>query len=300
LTQAWLNQRERGSILAIRLLVGVARLLGRRVARVVLAPVCLYFVLFSAESRSASRKYLSRVLRRPPTFREQFRHYYSFAAVALDRVFLLTGQIGLFSSSVHGEEHLAQVLARGQGCLLLGAHLGSFEILRAFGISNHISVGLLMYEDNARMVNSVVKAINPAAAENIISLGRFDSMLRVQERLQQHDWVGMLGDRALESEAQLKAPFLGEEASFSTAPFRLALMLKRPVILMLGLYRGGNRYELHFEKLFDPEGVDRANRDRAIADAVRAYAARLEHYCREAPFNWFNFYDFWSGPARAG
>jgi Predicted acyltransferase len=27
---------------------------------------------------------------------------------------------------------------------------------------------------------------------------------------------------------------------------------------------------------------------------MRRYAARLEHYCREAPFNWFNFYDFWA------
>ena len=300
MTQAWLDQRERGSIFAIRLLVGIARMLGRRVARVVLIPVCLYFLMFSLKPRAASRKYLCRVLGRPPTFREQFRHYFSFAAVALDRVFLLTDQTELFRSSVHGEEYLTDLVARGQGCLLLGAHLGSFEILRALGASNHVNVGLLMYEENARMLNSVTKAINPALADSIISLGQFDSMLKVQERLQHRDWIGMLGDRALDTESQLKAPFLGEEASFSTAPFRLALMLKRPVILMLGLYRGGNRYDLYFEKLFDPEGVDRASRERAIADAVLAYAARLEHYCREAPFNWFNFYDFWNGSARAG
>jgi predicted LPLAT superfamily acyltransferase len=23
------------------------------------------------------------------------------------------------------------------------------------------------------------------------------------------------------------------------------------------------------------------------------YVERLEHYCRLAPYNWFNFYDFW-------
>jgi len=299
LSQAWLDQRERGSMFAIRLLVGIARILGRRVARVVLVPVCLYFLVFSLKPRAASRKYLCRVLGRPPTFREQFRHYYSFAAVALDRVFLLRDRLELFSSTVHGEEYLKELIARGQGCLLLGAHLGSFEMLRAFGSSNHINVGLVMYEDNARMVNTVTKAINPAVADNIISLGRFDSMLKVQERLQQSGWVGMLGDRALDADAQVNAPFLGETASFSSAPFRIALMLKRPVVLMLGLYRGGNRYDLYFEKLFDPEGVDRASRDRAIDAAVRAYAARLEHYCRQAPFNWFNFYDFWSGSARA-
>ena len=94
----------------------------------------------------------------------------------------------------------------------------------------------------------------------------------------------------------MSAPFLGENAQFPTAPFRIALMLKRPVVLMLGLYRGGNRYELHFEQLFDPVGVDRARRQAMIEAAVSTYAARLEHYCRQAPYNWFNFYDFWNEP----
>ena len=24
------------------------------------------------------------------------------------------------------------------------------------------------------------------------------------------------------------------------------------------------------------------------------YVARLDHYCRSAPYNWFNFYELWS------
>jgi len=87
--------------------------------------------------------------------------------------------------------------------------------------------------------------------------------------------------------------FLGEKTTLPTAPFRIALMLKRPVVLMLGLYRGGNRYEIYFEKLFDPAMVTRAERPLAIEKALHLYAARLEHYCRQAPYNWFNFYDFW-------
>ena len=29
-------------------------------------------------------------------------------------------------------------------------------------------------------------------------------------------------------------------------------------------------------------------------DALRAYVAKLEALVREAPYNWFNFYDFWT------
>ena len=294
MSQAWLTQSERGSIIAIRLLVGVALLLGRRVARLVLYPVCLYFLVSGRGSRAASRKYLERVLERRVRFADLFRHHFTFATVALDRVYLLKDRVELFDSQIFGEEVLLEVTRGGQGCFLLGAHLGSFEILRAFGTAKGLRIGLVMYEENARMVNTVARAINPALAEDVISLGRFDSMLKLAERLQQSEWVGMLGDRALEEEAQLRVPFLGGSAAFPTAPFRLALMLKRPIVLMIGLYRGGNRYEMHFEKLFEPRDATATSRGQALEQAVRLYAQRLEHYCRQAPYNWFNFYDFWN------
>ncbi len=28
---------------------------------------------------------------------------------------------------------------------------------------------------------------------------------------------------------------------------------------------------------------------------MQRYVAILESLCREAPYNWFNFYDFWAG-----
>ena len=55
MSQAWLEQRERGSIIGIRLIVGLALALGRPIARLVLYPVCLYFLLFSVAPRAGSR-----------------------------------------------------------------------------------------------------------------------------------------------------------------------------------------------------------------------------------------------------
>lgn len=293
MSQAWLEQRERGSTLGVRVMVGIAFFLGRPVARLILYPVCLYFLIFSVQSRRASRKYLARALGRQPGFADLFRHYFSFATVALDRFFLLKERYDLFQIRIHGEDVLQQTLERGQGCLLLGAHLGSFEILRVAGTSRQLDVRMVMYEDNARMISAVAKAVNPALPDRIITLGRFDSMFKVQERLQHSAWVGILGDRTLEGGEQLQAPFFGAPAMFPAAPYRMALMLKRPIVFMTGLYRGGNRYELHFETLFDPSTVSRPARAAAVDAALRRYAQRLEHFCREAPYNWFNFYDFW-------
>ena len=76
----------------------------------------------------------------------------------------------------------------------------------------------------------------------------------------------------------------------------MAALLKRPVLLMLGIYLGGNRYRLVFEEIYDfsawpvePPGGSRGS-DAALRE-------RLEHYSRAYPFNWFNFFDFWEGAA---
>ena len=62
---------------------------------------------------------------------------------------------------------------------------------------------------------------------------------------------------------------------------------------MTGLYLGGNRYAIHFDPLADFSAVARGGRDAAMEAAITRYAALLDEYCRRAPYNWFNFFDFW-------
>ena len=73
----------------------------------------------------------------------------------------------------------------------------------------------------------------------------------------------------------------------------MAAMLKRPVIFMAGVYRGGNRYDIHFEPLVDFSNVAPGNRAACVQAAVERYVGLLEQHCRRAPYNWFNFFDFW-------
>jgi predicted LPLAT superfamily acyltransferase len=159
---------------------------------------------------------------------------------------------------------------------------------------------MVMYEENARQINAALAAINPAAVQDIIPLGRLDSMLQVQARLDDGVVLGVLADRALDAGPALPLPFLGAPVEFPLGSMRLAAMLKRPVVFMTGLYLGGNRYAIHFEKLADFSQVERAGRDAAIRQAVSDYATCLERHCRAAPYNWFNFFDFWRTPGDAG
>ncbi len=290
----WVVRPERSNTLALRLIVWVALTLGRPAARLALYPVCLYFLIFSSASRSASTKYLRKVLPREPGLADAFRHCHTFAATLLDRVFLFNDQYARFDVRVHDEDLLFDMTARGEGCFLLGAHMGSFEIIRALGRRNTAArISLVMYEENARKFNAVLDAINPDLGLQVILLGRLDSMLKVEAALEKGEIVGMLGDRTFQGEGTIACQFLGEQARFPSGPLRLAAMLQRPVVLMFGLYRGGNRYDIYFERLVETWPAPRAARAVLLQQTLQRYVERLEHYCRDAPYNWYNFYDFW-------
>jgi predicted LPLAT superfamily acyltransferase len=290
----WVIRPERSNRAMLRLMAWISLRLGRAPARFVLAGVSLYFLLFAPAAKVASRAYLRRALDREPTFADLFRHFYSFASTIHDRIFLLNGRFDLFQVEVHGEDVIQGVLAAGRGAILMGAHLGSFEVVRAIGRRQPgLRVAMVMYEENARKLNAALAAINPAAVQDIIPLGQIDSMLRVQACLDEGMVLGVLGDRTLGGDPTLRVPFLGADAEFPLGPMRLAAMLKRPVLFMSGLYLGGNRYAIRFERLADFSALERSGRDAAIRGAVVAYAACLERHCRAAPCNWFNFFDFW-------
>ena len=294
MTHAWLEQRERSNDAALKFLVRLALTLGRPAGRVLLYPVCLYFLLFSVTGRAASRQYLGRVLERPPRLADLFRHFYSFATVALDRMFLLRNRFAQFDVRVHGKDVLDQAKARGESCFLLGAHLGSFAALHVFGEEHNLNVTMMMFEHGSPNMNALARAIDPGLDGTVIGMGSPDSMIKVQERLERGDWVGMLGDRRLHESGAVSVRFLGESAALPTAPFRIAALIGRPLVLMVALYRGSNRYDLYFERLLEMPKLDRSRRDAMIREGAAQYAQRLEHYCRLAPYNWFNFYDFWA------
>ncbi|MFO1293484.1 MAG: acyl-CoA synthetase [Rubrivivax sp.] len=300
----WSRQRERSNMLALRVMAWIALHLGRRAARLVLLPITAYFLVFAPAARRHSRRYLERALGRRPRLVDGWRHVHAFASVVLDRLYFVRGALHEFELEVRGGELVAATLAQERGAFLLGAHLGSFEALQALGTSRpNLRVAMVMYPDNAQRIQALLRSLAPEAPLAVIAIGRAGSTLAIRDWLDAGGLVGLLGDRLAPGEAARGAgvarPFLGLPARFPDGPLRLAQLLRRRVVFMVGLYRGGRRYELRFEELADfrrrPD--DAAARERALQEALDAYVARLEALVREAPYNWFNFHDFWGEEA---
>ena len=277
----------------LRFMVWLSLFLGRRLSRVVLYPIAAYFVVFAPKAKRASKAYLSRALGRTARLPDGCRHVLTFASVVHDRVYWLRGRHDLFEIEVIGESHLATLRQQGRGMVFAGGHFGSFEALRAVGERHGIDTRMLMFPDNARKVTAALTSINPALANSVIGLGRPDSVLRVRDHLQNGGSVGILADRMLGEDKSRDIPFLGEPAPFPVGPWRLAAMLAAPVVFMAGCYLGGNRYQLVFEPIIDFAQVPAEKRASAMQEAQDRFVELLEARCRQAPWNWFNFYDFW-------
>lgn len=292
--QEWVEQPERGSLAAIKLGVWTALRLGRRRAQHFLYPVCLYFLLTSPAALRASRDYLTRVLGRRPNWRDSFRHFLTFGACVLDRVFLLNERDEGLRITIKGDDLLRQIDRQGGGCLLFGAHFGSFEAARSTRRGyRDLPVSLLMYEENARKIRSVLSVVNPRLETEVIGLGRLDSLITVADRLRSGHFVGVLADRNPDGRDMKSLPFLGTPAGFPQGPFKMAMMLGRPVVMMAGFYHGKGHYEVRFELLAPARDIRPSDPKSWIDDIMRLYVAKLEALCREAPYNWFNFYKFW-------
>ena len=278
----------------MRLMIWVALRLGRPAARMLLYPICVYYVIFSGPARRAIREFLVRVLGRAIRWRDVFHQYHCFASTILDRLYLLIGQYRRFDVEIRGGELLKQFLSRGQGCILLGSHLGSFEIARAAGLSQYgHEIKVLMYEQNAPMITKVIRNLNRHVADTVIAVGAPAATLEVKECLERGGMVGIMGDRAVERSRTTRCNFFGVPARFPDGAIRLTSVLPVPVFLFFGFYRGDNRYDVHFELFAERVNIDQKERDQQLQQWTQRYVDRLEYYCRLAPDNWFNFYDFW-------
>nr|WP_283255920.1 acyltransferase [Dyella humicola] len=273
---------------------------GRPLGRLCLYPITLYFFLRRGPERLASRRFLERVQGRPVSAWHVMKHIHSFAATLLDRIFLLAhGEKG-FDISVEGLDELEVCLAQGRGLLLLGTHQGSFEALRALRSRRpEASLRVVLDKQKTPAMTELLEALAPEVGDQVIdaSLGGASITLAVAEACEQGAMVALLADRGREHEVLRRTPFLGEPAPFPVGPWLLAHSLKVPVMLCFGLYEGGNRYRLIFEPFAERVEIPRHDRAHALDAVIARYALRVEHYAQVAPYNWFNFYDFWQQDA---
>lgn len=295
MSDPWQKQKERSTPLTLQTIRWIALHLGRSVSRLLLYPISGYFLLFAPKQRRASLNYLNRVLDRPAHWLDVAKHIHCFASTILDRVYLITAQFDKLSIQFPSENMPLNYSKNGTGCLLLGSHVGSFEVLRSYAVKKcPLPIKILMYEGQTPMIVQIFNALNPKVAETMITLNESpSSLLQIKEAIDTGHAVGMLGDRVMGKEKTVRCHLLGAEIELPISPILIAATLEVPLIAFFGIYHGENNYQIHFNLLAEKVMLTRKNRQQDIQRYAQQYADLLEAQIRNAPYNWFNFYDYW-------
>lgn len=295
--QHWTKRPEGGGWFAIWLIRAISLHLGRGVARLILYPITLYFFVRRRYERRVSYAFLQRAFGRPATCWEVMRHIHRFAGTILDRVFLLGDRFKGFDVRVNDLDQLTSRMHADRGVLLLGAHVGSFEVLRVLAEdSPETQVCAVLDTQKTPALTEMLHSLNPKIAGNVIDASRpsTEIVLALAEAVHGGALATLLADRARPHEATVVVDFMGAPAAFPVAPFLIGAVLKVPIVLCFGMYRGGNRYDLYFENFSDLLELPRRARKAELRAVAQRYATRLEHHVRQDPYNWFNWHDFWN------
>ncbi|MBT5943908.1 MAG: hypothetical protein HOK98_15420 [Rhodospirillaceae bacterium] len=298
-TAQWRREQESGSARQLRLMRWLVLN-----APAALTDTLIWFIalVYASQTRrpstAASALYLKRVLNKEPGLRERHIHARTFAHVFRDRVTFLASGIDEFKIDVSGQQSIEQQHASGRGGVLLGAHFGSFEALRAYDDTHpDLRVRYLMFPEHAQASTALLNELNADTASQVISLADgFQAMLEVHEALNNGEFVAFLGDRVPNKSArsQLVAPFLGGSINLPASPYIAAIAAGVPLYLCVAPRLGKKHYGIEFSELYDGTPIPRDERRDRIATLASAYSNHLERLCHSHPYNWFNFFNIWS------
>jgi predicted LPLAT superfamily acyltransferase len=322
-THHWASLREAGLSAGLWFLYGVYRCGGRWLYRVLLWPVALYFALVRGVARRASIEYLQRLGVLAPAaspaarLGHVVRHIASFADALLDKALTWTGGLDLRGATLQVDPRFDAALAAGQGGVLVVAHCGNLEVLRAFARSYPtLRLKILVHTRHAQRFNRVLARLNPESAANLLQVTEIDAAaaMELSHCVGRGEFVVIAADRVpvraaadaarprdptrIRPDYTLEVPFLGAPAPLPIGPWVLAAALGCPVYWLSCLKRNGV-YAMTCERLFDRVWLPRSRRQAALSAVMRVYAQKLEAACRAVPYAWFNFYPFWSAPAAA-
>jgi predicted LPLAT superfamily acyltransferase len=301
----WSKMKERGSMLGIEVLVLIYKVFGKGFFKICLTPVMFYFYLTGRSARLATWYYLNNLnkVEGIPSktglakFNQGFKVFFSFGLSILDKFDAWLGKVAIDDIEIV-DQQAYEALLNANGAVIFSAHLGNMEICRAiFSSGEHKrKLNVITYNEHTPSFNNFLKKVNADSAINFVHINNFgpDDTIKLKQKIEDGEAVVIFADRTSVNNPNSVnfANFLGEEAPFAKGPFALATIMDCPVFTMFCIKQNG-KYRTYIDKLADPVKVKRKERAAYFTELTQKFASLLEQHVRLAPYQWYNFFNFW-------
>lgn len=288
--------KTRGGAFGYLFFIYLIRYLGITAAYAFLCLVVVYFIPFAPTATKSTWYYARRILKynRLQAVGMLFRNYYRLGQILIDKVAIGSGLSRKYRFKFGNYAPFLEILDGEQGVIMIGAHVGNWEIGAPFFDEYGKKINIVMYDAEHRKIKEILEKNEESTekAYKFIPVNEDDltHVFRITEALDRKEYVCFQGDRYVNTERLLSCTFMGREAHFPAGPFLLAARMKVPVVFYFAMRERKRTYHFHF---VIAEEVVRSKEKKAEQALLEQYAAALEKIVKEYPEQWFNYYRFW-------
>jgi predicted LPLAT superfamily acyltransferase len=290
---------SRGGGLGTALVGAFARWGGRDLCYLGVIPPALWFWWRDAAARRAITSYWRRLRPDESAWRRTLRvpwHFWTFARSLADRLIIAHAPGSLRYERI-GLDIMQQAMAHPQGCILLSAHLGSFELAARWLVSHaERPINLVLLDGEDPRVQAHLRRHMGERPYRVIDLrDPTAAALAIVAALGQGETCCMLGDRSAGGDDGLVAvDFLGGTVRFPIGPFVAAALTGALIVPTFCVRSGWRTWLCRADAPWRIEAGPRRERQERLRAAVQCWADRLAAEVRRHPWQWNNYYDLWA------
>lgn len=209
--------------------------------------------------------------------------YAHLGLTAAEAVCLLHGRAEpiLASAVLPDISVLSRALDRGRGLIILGAHLGNWEVFAVLAARSGYPATVLVKAIRGAVMNDYVTRMR--TRYNLELLPQRDAYRPCLRLLKNNGILSFVLDQNMTREEGIFVDFFGQTACTSPGLAHLAAQTGAPIVPACCLRRPDGRFEVRLGELMEPP----ASRDpAAIRQATQAYTRVLEDWIRKDPEQW--------------
>jgi len=290
----------RGGHRGVWFFITALRIVGLRLTYVLSIPPAIYFSFMSPDV-AATMDYHRRIFGNVPWWKRRwlvFKHFFSFGRALIDRTAVLAGQTRRFSFTFDGEHHVREMLAEGNGVLLLTAHIGNWEAAGQLLTRLDVPVNVTGFDNETSEMRDLLNRSSNVKFKLIPLTGSPTDTLPLVAALRRGEIVAMLGDRPYGSPST-PLPFLGSTAAFPIGAYVMAAIARAPLVHVFSLREPGGHYRFIGFPPERPKMPPHDQRDSYLSDCAARFVANMHAVLKRDPLQWYNFYPFWEKPSSA-
>jgi KDO2-lipid IV(A) lauroyltransferase len=192
-----------------------------------------------------------------------------------------------------GRENLDAALSSGKGALLVGAHIGNWELGAVVLALLGYKINIIAWIHKNRRINDFFlsrregKGVKVIPSEGLAVRGVFSA-------LQNNEAVALLGDIDYPNpDMGITVKLFGHDTKIPKGPALFSLRTEAPIVPTFVIREHGTRFRFVFEKPILP-GADRKSAE-ALTRLTGKIAEVIESYIARYPSQWFMFRPRWLG-----